>query len=252
MSATSESQKQSSRGRNVVIAIFVALFLLVVLVAQLTSGNDENKVPRGAAVSEQGPSDQATVPPYQDSSFVLRDPADPAAVGAVDAPVVMTVWTDFRCPFCAVFNQNTLPELMRDYVDTGKVRVEVQDVAFFGEESQAASVAARAAGQQGKFFDYMSALYAEAPEKGHPAMPRTKLIDFAREAAVADMEAFTRALDDPALIEQAQAATRAAQQAGVTGVPFFVAGGTSLSGAQPAEVFRSFLDATLAATPSKP
>ena len=70
------------------------------------------------------------------------------AIGAIDAPVVLSEWVDFRCPFCAVFSRDVLPQLVQEYVDEGKVRIEVHDVAFFGDESLRAAVAARAAGEK--------------------------------------------------------------------------------------------------------
>lgn len=224
-----------------VVGVVVAVFLVVVTLAQL-SGTDEP----GPAATDQRTEQTGTTSTYRDSGFVRRDASDPMAVGDPDAPVVMSMWTDFRCPFCAVFNRDTLPDVLEEYVDSGKVRVEVHDVAFFGKHSEAASAASRAAGQQGKFFEYMQAVYADAPEKGHPDMPRKVLVDFARQAGVPDVDAFTAALDDPTLTEQTRTQTRIAQQAGVSGVPFFVAGDQALSGAQPIEVFRQFLDDAVA------
>lgn len=59
------------------------------------------------------------------------------------------------------------------------------------------------------------------------------------------MEQFIADLDDPKLLEDVTASTQQAQQLGVTAVPFFVAGNTALSGAQPVDVFREFLDHAL-------
>ena len=89
-------------------------------------------------------------------------------------------------------------------------------------------------------------LYAAAPEEGHPDMPREKLIGFAKTAGIADLAQFERDLDDPELRRAVEASTAQAQQLGVSGVPFFVADGQALSGAQPVEAFREFLDGALA------
>jgi len=167
------------------------------------------------------------------------------AIGAVDAPVVLVYWTDMRCPFCAVFSRDTLPTLIQEYVDKGEVRVEFHDVEFFGEDSAAAAVAARAAGKQGLFFEYLEAVYAAAPESGHPDMPRERLIAFAEDIGVADLAQFEADLDDPELRTATEQSTSFAQQLGVTAVPFFIAGDKALSGAQSVEAFRSFLDDAL-------
>ncbi len=178
-------------------------------------------------------------------SHVRRIDGDPMAIGAIDAPVVLSEWLDFRCPFCAVFSRDTMPQLLREYVDAGKVRIEMHDVAFFGEESIRAAAAARAAGEQGKYFEFVSAVYAAAPESGHPELPAEELIEFARVSGVPDLEKFRADMERDDLIAAVQESTAQAQQIGVSGVPFFAVGEQAFSGAQPIESFRQFLDQQL-------
>ncbi|MCT2223183.1 DsbA family protein [Microbacterium paraoxydans] len=215
------------------LAILCA-FLGLVVIAQLTNGGDAaaHPEPSGSASSSA-------------SEIASREEDDYAAVGDVDAPVALVQWTDMRCPYCAAVHRETLPTIIDEYVDKGLVRLEVRDVSFFGEQSENAAVAARAAGKQGKFFEYLDAVYEAAPENDHPDLPREKLLSFAEAAGVPDLAQFTADLDDPALHEAAQQSTTDAQRLGVNAVPFFVAGDTALSGAQPLSVFRGFLDQAL-------
>lgn len=238
---TLEDRYRWSRRLNIVLAV-VVVFLAVVVTAQLmpaqtpTTASDES----ADSAAEQSADDSG------DMEFVRRDLDDPMAIGDVDAPVVMTEWVDMRCPFCALYSRETLPILIEEYVDTGQLRIEFHDVAFYGEDSENAAVAARAAGNQGLYVEYVTAVYDAAPENGHPDLPRETLVDFAEQAGVPDMEKFVADLDDPGLLSDVQVSTRSAQQLGVSAVPFFVAGSTALSGAQPVDVFRQFLDQTLA------
>lgn len=229
-----ETKYRRSRRLNVVLAV-VAIFLGVVIAAQSLQGQSPSAAP---VQSEQA----------EEFDFVRRDAGDPMAIGDVDAPVVLTQWTDLRCPFCALFARETLPTLIEEYVDTGKVRIEFHDVAFYGAQSEGAAVAARAAAKQGKFMEFVTAVYAAAPERGHPDLPRESLIAFAEEAGVPEMNRFTADLDDPAIRDAAQANTLDAQQLGVNSVPFFVAGNTTLAGAQPIGTFRKLLDTAAAET----
>lgn len=240
-SATAINAKyRHSRRWNIALASIVA-FLGIVVVAQLLPGQSPISMPPSSEIPSASPQpDQA-----DDMPFVRRDADDPMAIGDVDAPVVLTQWTDLRCPFCAVFSRDTLPTLISEYVETGLVRIEFHDVAFFGEQSEDAAVAARAAAKQGRFMEFVTAIYDVAPEGAHPDLPHETLIDFAEQAGVPDIGRFTADLDDPALREEAKASTLSAQQLGVNSVPFFVAGDTALSGAQPLESFRQFLDASL-------
>lgn len=231
-----QTRKAPWRNRWVLIALAVVVFAAVVVVGQLSLGSAEES----AAVAPERIEDLANAAP-NDSPAVRRDPADPMAIGDVDAPVVLSEWTDLRCPFCAAFSRDTLPELIDEYVDSGALRIEITDVAYFGPESEDAAVAARAAANQDHYFEFLDAVYAAAPERGHADLPRERLIEFAEISGVPDLDRFTADLDDPLLRESVQTATMTAQSLGVRAVPFFVAGSSALSGAQPTEIFHRYL-----------
>lgn len=243
-----EARFQRARRWNIILVVIV-VFLVIVATAQVLPGNSPTTSPGTAEPTAGESSDTAgSAQPdsgYEELEFVRRDPADPMAIGSVDAPVVMTMWTDLRCPFCAVFSRDTLPALVEQYVEAGQVRIEFSDVAFFGEQSEDAAVAAIAAGNQGLYMEFATAIYDEAPERGHPDLPRERLLEYAEKAGVPDMERFVADLDDPGVRAQAQQDTISAQQLGVNSVPFFVAGNTALSGAQPVQAFQGFLDQAL-------
>ncbi|MDN5723790.1 MAG: DsbA family protein [Corynebacterium sp.] len=238
---TLEAKYRRSRIWNGVLAA-VVVFLGIVLAAQMLPGQSPTASTPGASGAEQSANEQSA---GGDMDFVRRDADDPKAIGAVDAPVVLTEWIDLRCPFCASFSRDTLPTLLEEYVNTGRVRIEYTDVAYFGEQSENASVAAQAAANQGKYVDYLTAVFDEAPEKGHADLTRAVLIEFAEKVDMPDIEQFTADLDDPQIRARAEAETRTAQQLGVSAVPFFVAGDTAMSGAQPVASFREYLDDAL-------
>ncbi|MFB4289496.1 DsbA family protein [Nonomuraea sp. ATR24] len=252
--ASSSADAMAARRRRsttwTVVLSAVVVFLAIVVTAQLLPQRSPAAAPPAASPSspaDQGADQRADqgADQGQELEFVRRDAGDPMAIGDVNAPVVLTEWIDLRCPYCAVFSRETLPALIGKYVDTGKVRIEFHDVTFFGGQSEDAAVAARAAGRQDRFVEFVTAVYAAAPDKGHADLPRDTLVGLAKKAGVPDIKRFTADLDDPALRAAARASTQSAQQLGVTAVPFFVAGNTSLSGAQPAEVFQGFLDQAL-------
>lgn len=192
--------------------------------------------------------DAASADPTTEAElFARRQADDPRAMGDVDAPVVMTEFADFRCPYCAVFAEDVLPTLQERYVDTGKLRIEFQDMALFGDQSERAAVATRAAAAQGRFWQYYDALYAAAPESGHPDLPDDALVAFAETADVPDLERFRADLDSDELLTRVQSDTAAASNAGVNGTPFFVVGSQGVSGAQPLETFETFIDDRLRA-----
>lgn len=174
-----------------------------------------------------------------------REKNDPTAMGRRDAPVVMIEYADYRCPFCAIFARETLPDLRKKYITTGEVRYERRDKPIYGDQSMAAAIAVRAAGQQGKYWPMHEAIYAAAPARGHPDLPRKKLIRFAQKAGVPDMAAFTDALDSPVLKKKVRADADEADRIGIAATPAFVINGRLIVGAQPESVFAEAFDEAL-------
>ncbi|WP_280116153.1 thioredoxin domain-containing protein [Leucobacter coleopterorum] len=148
---------------NVVLGVAAVAALMFGFV-QLGQGNSDN-AGNTSNTAESG-DDSASVENDTDSAATVglerRVENDPMAIGDIDAPVVMSEWVDFRCPFCAVYSRDTFDQIVTEFVDTGKVRIEMHDVAFFGEESVRAAVAARAAGEQGCYFQFVKAVYDAA------------------------------------------------------------------------------------------
>ncbi|GAB3711123.1 DsbA family protein [Mariniluteicoccus flavus] len=209
----------------------------------------EPAAPGAPAATTQPGADTPAARPSQDpkvteflKTLPRRTPNDPTAKGRPDAKVVLIEWSDYRCPFCAVWAKRTMPELQR-YVDDGTLRIEYRDLPLFGEQSLNVAVAARAAGRQGKFWDYSNAVFAAAPGSGHPNIGPAEIQTFARTAGVPDLARFTADLADPQLKDQVLADGQQAQQMGITGTPFFVVGTTPINGAQPTATFVQAIEA---------
>lgn len=252
MSAPIESlpRPELERRYRRVRALSFGLAALTV-VSLVVSGVLWTKQPGPTSASVAGGSATAETPeqaPAGPTSLERRDPADPMAIGDIDAPVVLSEWVDMRCPFCAVYSRDVLPVLQREYVDTGKLRIEMHDAAFFGEESLRAAAAARAAGEQGLYPEFVAAMFEAAPESGHPDLPPEELIAFAKQVGVKDIQKFTADMNSAELRAAVEQSTALAQQVGVQGVPFFAINGQAMSGAQPIETFRNFIDQEIAAS----
>ena len=184
--------------------------------------------------------------PGADASQVMkslprRESGDARALGRVDAPVVMINWSDFRCPFCALWARTTFAEL-KPYVDSGSLRIEFRDLVLFGEQSRLAAIASRAAAAQGRFWQFSDALFAAAPTSGHPTITAPDVVRFARQAGVKDIDRFREALDDPVLAQAVDEESAHAQTLGISGTPFFVVNTTPISGAQSLEAFTSVIE----------
>ena len=239
-----QARLRRSKILNIVLTV-ISLFLVVVVIAQLTTGS-------GTATAADPTSDTATeetadsaTTEAADLEFTRDDPDDPMAMGDIDAPITIVEWADYRCPYCALFTRETFPTIKEEYIDTGLVRYEFHDVAYFGDQSLDAAIAGRAAAAQGKFWEYLTLVFENAPESGHADLPRETLIEYAEEVGVPDIEAFTAALDDPELEEAVNASQTQAQSLGISSVPFFAVDQYGLSGAQSIDTFRTAIDQAL-------
>lgn len=209
-----------------------------------------------AAQSGTGPGaattpDTAASAPTAPKDMARRVPGDPTALGDPRAPVVLVEYSDLRCPFCGIYARETLPILVKEYVATGKLRVEWRDFPVFGQESIDAAVADRAAGEQGKFWQFNAATYAHAPERAHLELTKASLLQLAQDAGVPDMTRFESDLTNPALLARVNADANEAYSIGATGTPLFLVNGTPISGAQPVDVFRQVIDNALAQAATK-
>jgi protein-disulfide isomerase len=168
---------------------------------------------------------------------------DVAFKGEADAPVVITEWSDFECPFCARHYSQTLPQIIAQYVDTGKVRYEFKDFPLsFHPNAQKAGEAGKCALAQGN--EYFWELHDKMFQNQN-ALNVANFKAWAREIGL-DGGEFDSCLDSGAMAQKVQADMAEGQQAGVRGTPGFLINGQLVSGAQPFAEFQKVIDAKLA------
>ena len=174
-----------------------------------------------------------------------HDTADPLAEGDASAPVTLVVYTDFQCTYCARWHAQSLPELRRDYVDTGRVRIETRNIAVYGPDSRRGAEAVHAAALQKKGREFADALFASGRPATHDALSETSLIATAGSVGL-DVARFTADLRSTKVRELAGKDIREAEGLGIFATPAFLVAGEPMVGAQPTAVFREKLDAALA------
>ena len=232
----SESRTHPTRRRRVWLGGLVAMVVLAVLAAVSLSATSSTGTSGTAGAAGADPSTQARL------AAARRIPDDPLALGRPDAPVVISEWGDFQCPYCRAYTFDTEPSLLRQYVDSGRVRLEWHDFAYLGPESVLAARAARAAGRQGRFWQYHDALYRQQGRENSGAVTETSLIATARSVEL-DLARFQRDFADPAIAAQVSDDRALGSALGVTAVPSFVIGGQMVVGAQPLATFHQVIDA---------
>lgn len=138
--------------------------------------------------------------------------------GDPNAKVIFIEFADYQCPFCERFFTQTEPQLLKGYVDTGKVRFVYHDLAFLGQESIWAAEAARCAGDQGKYWDYHDYLFKSQGQENSGAFSKDNLKKFAKAVGL-NQSQFDACLDSEKHKDEVNKAVQGAQAAGVSSTP---------------------------------
>jgi len=165
---------------------------------------------------------------------------DDAIKGDVNAPVTIIEFSDFECPFCGKYVMETYPQIVKEYIETGKVRYVFRDFPLdFHANAQKAAEAAECAGEQGMYWEMHDYLFANQDYLGI-----SYLKGYAKDLKL-DTDKFNECLDSGAMEEEVLADLLEGQSYGVSGTPGFFINGKMISGAQPYEVFVQEIEAAL-------
>jgi len=211
-----------------------------------TSGTPADSAKAGttqiAAANPSAPAPEAPAQPQQRpvlSQTVFKVPLEESpSHGPADALVTLVEFTDFQCPFCSRASA-TVKQVQEDYGDKLRLVVKQHPLPFH-PRARPAALAALAAQQQGKFFQYHDKLFAN-----QQSLDDASLETFAKEVGL-DVKRWKKDLTDPKLAAIVDRDSALAQSLGARGTPGFFVNGRFFSGAQPIEIFRAAIDEELA------
>lgn len=185
------------------------------------------------------------LPPGVERVEVAVSPDDDPQLGSADAPVVIVEFSDFQCSFCKRFWEQTLPQLKKAYVETGKVRFVYRDFPLaFHQHAQLAAEATECADEQGAYWKMHDYLF-EKQEEWSESLNAKEL--FGRYAHVLGLDAarFRDCLDTGRYAEEVKKDYQDGLAYGVEGTPIFFINGYRVMGAQPFKVFQQLIEAKL-------
>jgi protein-disulfide isomerase len=180
---------------------------------------------------------------------VGQAPSDAPYRGDKNAKVVVQVFSDFQCSFCARVSP-TLDEIEKQYGKRVKVVWRNLPLSFHAHAQLAAEAAWEAYMQKGNggFWTYHDLLFSHQRDPG--GLERESLAKYAADAGL-DVARFEAALDSRTHRARVAADIDAARKAGIQGTPGTVVNDYFVSGAQPFDVFRSAIDKALSDTEKK-
>ncbi len=130
---------------------------------------------------------------------------------------------------------------MKKYVESGVLRIEWRDFPYQGQESVNTALAARAAQEQGKFWEYHDLLYENQSSANSGGFSDENLMGLARDAGL-DVKKFQKSFQSGKFQEAVQSDFEEGQQRGISGTPAFFVNGRALIGLQPLKTFEQVIE----------
>jgi protein-disulfide isomerase len=236
-------------------AALAAALIIAAAAASSCGGSTDNssaqKSPTPEIATSTAQSAYDTLPPSVkaaiDSMLLVAD--DSRTRGSRDAKVWLIVMSDFQCPFCRNFHAETFPQIIKEYVDPGLVRVAFINFPGISHvHAKAAAEHALCAGLQGKFWEYHDALF-HSFEGWTRSSPEESIRHFDTLAVTLKLDSakFDACVASNMMRRLVTADALRSNQAGASATPSFLIGNRFIEGAKSIEVFRSQLDAELKA-----
>lgn len=195
-----------------------------------------DKTPTGNVVNNPTGNTPGTTAPVEVS--VDDDPM----IGDKDAPVTIVEFSDFECPFCGRFFLQTYPQLKKEYIDTGKVKLVFRDFPLgfhpFAQPAAEAAECVRKFGGDEAYFKMHDKIFAN-----QESLSEANLKLWASEITGADISA---CLANGEKTAEVQKDLQDGQAYGVGGTPSFFVDGIMIEGAQPFSAFKQVIDGQLA------
>ena len=223
---------------GVVIAVVVIVFFM------FGQGTQKQTMPL-PPIQTQGQGNTTT---GQASIHLLIDNTSPI-LGSKGAPITMIEFGDYQCFYCHQFYNSTEPDIVKNYINTGKVRMVFKDFTIIGQDSVNAAHASHCAQEQGKFWDYHDALYNNWAGENTGWASSDNLLKFAKQVGL-DTNMFNQCMTQSKYISVVEGSLANAKDLGLTGTPdFFIIlpdhTVTKVVGAQPYQVFDNIFKSQL-------
>ncbi|MDE1828159.1 MAG: DsbA family protein [Candidatus Micrarchaeota archaeon] len=172
--------------------------------------------------------------------------------GSNSSTINFVEFGDYQCPFCERFFQQSEPQVMQNYTNTGKIKFYFLDFQFLGPDSQTLGQGAWCASDQGKYYEYHDYMYSHQGTENSGWATADKVKALATNIAGLNAQQFNSCLDSQKYQSRVQNLTQLGQSSGVSGTPTFFIGNSKkgyvqITGAQPYYAIQQNIDKQLSA-----
>ena len=166
--------------------------------------------------------------------------------GSPNAPLWVIEVSDFQCPYCRQWHDQTYKTFRDEFVSTGKVRLAYVNFPLSSHQfAWPAAESAMCAAAQGKFWEMHDALFT-TQEKWEVLPSSAVFFDSLARAQGVDLDRWHQCVRSGKMKPLIQADRDRAETAGASATPSFMIGDKLLAGAQPIEVIRQAIDSAMA------
>jgi protein-disulfide isomerase len=211
--AEAEERQRLQRQRLVKLgsaAVFLAIVVVAVAVALLGSGGGGGD---GSKTSGA------------EARLLDTLPQNGTALGKPSAKATIIEFGDLQCPVCQFYSQNVVPELIEGPVRKGDAKIDFRSLLVIGPQSLPAAKAALAAGEQGRYWNFITAFYDNQQEENSGYVTDSFLTSIARQAKVPNLGKWNRDRRSPRLSAVVARQAREAHRLGFDATPSFVVTG---------------------------
>ena len=171
-------------------------------------------------------------------------------IGNANAPATMAYWYDYQCPFCERNEEESMPSVIKDYVDTGKLKIVFKDYQFLGDDSQTLGKVSRAVWDTvpSKFYQWHKAVYDNQGTENTGWATKVKILAITTSViGAADAQKVMALAEKNAAAYQKEMDADKAEGSdfGVSGTPGFIVGKQRVDGAVPYTQIKDAIDAAL-------
>ena len=130
--------------------------------------------------------------------FDIEEILEPRYLGKLDAPIKFIEFVSMTCSHCADFHINTLPEIKKKYIDSGKLRLELRDFPLDGLALRASAMARLI--DPNKYYKFVDMLFKKQKKWSRSGNPINELKKLGRLAGL-EKTKIDIAIDDISVLE---------------------------------------------------
>lgn len=168
-------------------------------------------------------------------------------LGSDSAPIEITEYSDFECPWCAAFAAVQMPVVREQLITTGKVRWRYREFPLSVHKySRLAALAGECAGEQGKFWDMHDRLFTDHDWAEGNTDPTEVFHGFAKDLGL-DLTKYDACIASQHYAGRIEASYEEGEARGVQGTPSFFVNGRKYEGRATSDAIKALVDSLIAA-----